>query len=257
VITDATCIHKIIDETTHAPKLVSVCIPSRGRVKLLKELVESLLRTVSDLSRIEIIFRVDEDDPDTIEYVSQVLNAIVVVGSSVGYDNHQSRINDMFAVAKGRYLLLTGDDHRWQTNGWDDYLQKRSEQIAVVFFGKDTAFAVHSSLPKVWEKCGAYSYSIDVMYKYLALRLGIYVSHENVEVVDIQLHHSPLTPIPIPGHEENWRLAKKEVDEFIDLMSAYLLRVGTIPNTYHAGTIMELFGLPINSQPSGMPTCIG
>ena len=52
-------------------KLVSILIPTRKRVKLLKECLDSLNIKTQDKSLVEILLKIDTDDQETIDFVSQ------------------------------------------------------------------------------------------------------------------------------------------------------------------------------------------
>ena len=48
---------------------VSILLPTRKRVPLLKKCVESLLDNAADPTKIQLLFGVDDDDPETIVYL--------------------------------------------------------------------------------------------------------------------------------------------------------------------------------------------
>ncbi len=48
---------------------VSILLPTRKRVPLLKKCVESLLDNASDPSKIQLLYGVDDDDQDTIDFL--------------------------------------------------------------------------------------------------------------------------------------------------------------------------------------------
>ena len=52
-------------------KLVSVLIPTRKRVKLLKECLDSLNTKTQDKSLVEILLKIDTDDQETIDFIQQ------------------------------------------------------------------------------------------------------------------------------------------------------------------------------------------
>ena len=52
-------------------KLVSILIPTRKRVKLLKECLDSLNTKTQDKSLVEILLKIDTDDQETINFVTQ------------------------------------------------------------------------------------------------------------------------------------------------------------------------------------------
>ena len=50
---------------------VSILLPTRKRVPLLKKCVESLLDNASDPTKIQLLYGVDDDDQDTIDYLKR------------------------------------------------------------------------------------------------------------------------------------------------------------------------------------------
>jgi hypothetical protein len=104
-------------------KIVSVLLPTRGRVKKLAESLESLERTVTNIADVEVLVRVDIDDPTTFDFLTKQPHKFdlgVIHGPrGNGYADLHLMYNRLCEVSKGRFLFLWNDDATMLTPGWD------------------------------------------------------------------------------------------------------------------------------------------
>ncbi len=103
-------------EHTRKP-LISLLLPTRKRVHLVRRLLKSLEDTVSTLDNVEVILYVDEDDTESqaISHPSIRLKRIVgTPGTTMG-----TIFNESFGHAEGRYIMLLNDDMVFRTRNWD------------------------------------------------------------------------------------------------------------------------------------------
>lgn len=104
--------------------LVSVMVPSRNRIDMLKQSLESLISTC-DLTphrQIEIIVKVDDDDKATEHFLLQnphLVTTIVTGPRGNGYADLHLMYNRMCVLARGKFLFLWNDDATMLTPGWD------------------------------------------------------------------------------------------------------------------------------------------
>lgn len=99
---------------------LSVLIPTRGRVERLIRLVASFVDTRMDNS--ELVFRVDEDDRDTVNALLawNLPHTSMLIGPRYeGYASMPKFFNDMVAVANGDVLMCGNDDMVFKMQGWD------------------------------------------------------------------------------------------------------------------------------------------
>jgi len=96
---------------------VSVLIPTRGRVARLTTLLASYART-SDQAVSELVFKVDQDDRDTIAFLSGKPHQLVIGPRRGGYASLPEFFNEMAAAASGDVLMCGNDDMVFQTPGW-------------------------------------------------------------------------------------------------------------------------------------------
>lgn len=94
---------------------ISVLVPTRGRIERLKTLLSSFDATVKK-SDAELVFRVDDDDLETQEFL---LGENVVVGPRhKGYESMSAFFNESFTAATGDVLMCGNDDMVFRTPGW-------------------------------------------------------------------------------------------------------------------------------------------
>ncbi len=112
--------------------LVSILMPTRSPHQWLANAVISILTSCSDKSRIQFLFKIDDDDPDRIAFVDQFIkgfNGNAIIGPRrTGYMSMGSFIDDLLPHATGQFCWLFDDD-AWLTwdvtkPNWDDQLAK-------------------------------------------------------------------------------------------------------------------------------------
>lgn len=98
--------------------LFSLVVPTRGRPRPLRDLLESIRATASRPDRIEIILVVDDDDPNSRTFETcRPLNIRYLVGPpgrTMGALN-----NAGCHAARGEFIMLLNDDVIIRTRGWD------------------------------------------------------------------------------------------------------------------------------------------
>ncbi len=99
-------------------KKVSVMIPSRGRIAYLEQMLESFDKTVGDKDQAEIVFRADQDDPETIQFLCNTPYKTIVGPREQGYKSLPGFYNDMVKIATGDLLMCCNDDAVFVTPNW-------------------------------------------------------------------------------------------------------------------------------------------
>lgn len=113
-------IHKKIGVTKelrdHLSK-TSLLLPTRGRKEHLERLFESLLKQTSDLSKIEIVLCIDEDDIETQSLVfDPVFHVTRLMGPRSTMETYNTRC---FVASSGDIVILFNDDIVVRTPNWD------------------------------------------------------------------------------------------------------------------------------------------
>jgi hypothetical protein len=106
--------------------VISVLVPSRGRPGPLARSIESL----GD-GAIEVLVRVDEDDPRLDDYL-RLPGANVIVGPHHGYRALQRYYEELAERASGEWLLVWNDDCIMQTADWTRVVRAYDGKMAVL-----------------------------------------------------------------------------------------------------------------------------
>ena len=97
-------------------KFISVSLPTRKRVSMLKESIESLVSNCNNYDDIEILLALDEDDSDTISFVktlSYPISIKIIITQRVGY------YNELCKISTGTPVFLWNDDALMISKYWD------------------------------------------------------------------------------------------------------------------------------------------
>ncbi|CPV55641.1 Aspartyl/Asparaginyl beta-hydroxylase [Mycobacteroides abscessus subsp. abscessus] len=119
-----------------APRAISLLCPTRSRVGYVKEFLDSVRRTAAAPGRIEVLFYVDDDDPDRDEYVAlfnrarwlfgEIGRCELLVGPPVGVP---MAWNQLAEKASGDLLLMANDDQLYVDYAWDAALDSRVGEL--------------------------------------------------------------------------------------------------------------------------------
>ena len=104
--------------------ICSILIPTRLRSSILQETLDSYLNNAASPDRVEVIVRVHDDDPETLEWAKTRNKKIrVVIGDTEdSYGSTFKFINCIAAVSNGDWLWPAADDHRCLSRDWDNVL---------------------------------------------------------------------------------------------------------------------------------------
>lgn len=104
--------------------MISILCPSRGRPELAKRMIETALSTAS--APIEILLYLNDDDPELERYKNLISPEHYQIGPdrSPGYS-----WNRLAEQCKGDILFLMGDDATFETQGWDQKVERAFEQF--------------------------------------------------------------------------------------------------------------------------------
>jgi len=101
-------------------KKFSLILNSRGRPALLKDFLDSVVKTTSNLDDIEVIVGLDKDDPELIDSLN-ILNSCAFSSYWVGGrpPNLIGALNRLSTLAVAPYLYILNDDVIFLTPSWD------------------------------------------------------------------------------------------------------------------------------------------
>jgi hypothetical protein len=113
--------------------IVSVLVPSRGRVAGLFKILDHCCRAKS-----EIIIRLDDDDYKSLECVPNFVQrgAGIVIGKRVGYHGLHKMFDECAAVSSGNWLMGFNDDAWMEKAGWEDSLVGLNHNKPMLLFPK-------------------------------------------------------------------------------------------------------------------------
>jgi hypothetical protein len=106
--------------------LVSVLLPTRGKIGSLCEAIDSLYSLAVDKSLVEFCLKIDDDDEETINVINHLAKIIpiktIISPRGRGYTDFGQWVNDLCAMSTGDWLYIFNDDARMRTIGWDQLL---------------------------------------------------------------------------------------------------------------------------------------
>lgn len=222
--------------------LVSVLLPTRCRSESLCEAIDSIYSLAEDKSSVEFIFKIDDDDPDTIR-ASESLSRILPIKSIVsprgrGYHDMHHWVNQMCALSEGDWLFLFNDDARMKTQGWDKLLadicmvegiEGISELCLLLCetMGRPPATEFMFLRRKVYEILGHYSLSphndrwihsvlttINAVFK-----LEVMIEHKDKEMDDLVRHEVLEAYVTTAGTLNDLSALKNKVNDISTLIS--------------------------------------
>ena len=98
---------------------VSVLVPTRGRVSRLRTLISTFDATTGNAPNAELVFRVDDDDRATRNFLLSWGGHQVVMGPRLnGYRSMPVFYNELAACATGDVLMCGNDDMAFRTPNW-------------------------------------------------------------------------------------------------------------------------------------------
>ncbi len=232
--------------------LVSVLLPTRGRIHHLYQAVASLYASCRDKSLVEFIIKADDDDLPTIDLAKGMIRdglqgKLLVSPRGRGYLDMHVWVNNMAKEAKGDWLFLWNDDARMVTDGWDQILLysaigqdcpwhgvKEICMLVAPTVGRPDAAEFAFVRRKLVEVLGHYSlnphtdnwiYSV-VCFVHAAFRICINVKHlsHSEEMPDDDVRREVLEAYKVSGKDlnsvEEMRQKLADVGKLVDYIEA-------------------------------------
>ncbi len=106
--------------------LISLLLPTRGRPALVNRLFASIAETTSNLSQVEVILYVDEDDTSSHDLDSTDFRVVRIIGPALSMGGYNSAC---LQRARGDVLILANDDMVIRTPGWDDRIRAMNAEF--------------------------------------------------------------------------------------------------------------------------------
>ena len=122
-------------------KLVSICIKSRNRPEQLAKCIQSFIDTVDDISRIEILIRIDNDDYNTWSKMDLIPDMVgdrpvplkILKGPRFGgYVDIWKHDNHLAETALGEFMFYFNDDAIIDSKGWDTVIADYQKHVCIL-----------------------------------------------------------------------------------------------------------------------------
>jgi len=125
--------------------MISLIVPTRGRPKQVKCLMESLFKFTEDLNDLQVVLACDIDEMELAnKYVAEYLprvNFVAHVGEFV--PNKSSKVNRVYDFVTGDIIGVLNDDMVCRTRGWDKIVKEHAAKYPdgiYLIYGKDGRF---------------------------------------------------------------------------------------------------------------------
>ena len=118
-------------------KKFSIIFPTRERIELLTDLLNSIDQTTFDKDNIEVLIAVDTDDFETQNRLLKIINAgyywiqMHVVHRSLNFS--RDYYTHLYTKSTGKWIIVCNDDCQFLTPNWDVIAEETLNQ----FIGKD------------------------------------------------------------------------------------------------------------------------
>ncbi len=132
---------------------ISMLLPARGRPANLKLSVESVFDLAAKPDEIEVLVRLDDDDPYLAKEVEilrvwSVRHVSLYTGARLGYHRMHDYYNRLAQEAVGDWLFFWNDDIELRTQDWDRLLHE-APLFSVQFPRRDTVKHADPTIPVV------------------------------------------------------------------------------------------------------------
>tara|TARA_R100001129_G_scaffold16887_1_gene11035 strand:- start:16841 stop:17602 length:762 start_codon:yes stop_codon:yes gene_type:complete len=123
--------------------MISIIIPTKNRVENLKKVLKTLNDNTLQPKQVEVIFYVDSDDNDTIDFIkSGNINTHLdkIPGTAI-VNKDKPKLADMynraFSKCRGDIIMYSADDVHFKTKNWDiliaEEFNRYSDKVCLVF----------------------------------------------------------------------------------------------------------------------------
>jgi hypothetical protein len=133
---------------------ITILLPTRKRLSLLKKSVQSLIDNAREPEKLQFLFGVDEDDTESFNYLkdSKYPNQLALQFKPIGYENLHKYNNTLAGYASGKWIMFFNDDATMQTKNWDDKIMDFEDEFCLLRFKEQTKhpYSIFPCFPKIW-----------------------------------------------------------------------------------------------------------
>ena len=189
--------------------MISLLCPTRNRLGNIERLWCSIVETVDDISDIELILYVDDDD-HSYDGLDLSGNFKVITGPRIVLSECWNRA---YEASSGDILMHLGDDIIMRTKGWDTVVKAAFDEYPdhiVFIYGSDggpmTDFGTHGFIHRKWAKTVGYFvppyYSSDYNDTHLNDVAKMLGRHRRVDIFTEHMHPA--------FHKAEWDITHQE-----------------------------------------------
>ena len=130
---------------------ISILTPSRERPDRCLNFYNSVLETAKYPDNVELLFRIDNDDPKLNDYIKNIKN--LTIGDPISISISW---NEIANKCTGNLLIMGNDDQLYETNNWDsillDKVIKYKDEIYCAWFNDNLHQVRHCAFPIISRK---------------------------------------------------------------------------------------------------------
>ena len=133
---------------------ISILLPTRKRIPLLKKAVGSLINNAREPEKLQFLFGVDTDDEETFNFLkeSKYPNQLALQFNPIGYQNLHKYNNTLAGYANGKWIMFFNDDAIMSTKNWDEKIMDFEDEFCLLKFKEQTGhpYSIFPCFPQTW-----------------------------------------------------------------------------------------------------------
>ena len=187
--------------------ILTLLLPSRNRFDMLLKTINSFVNTCKNISNLEIIIKLDDDDTSSISRLEEIrkdVNIKVIISSQLnGYASLHEYTNEMVKSATGDWCFFANDDCHMITQDWDDII----ENIKPTESFKGTPNVGMLSMICDWDRIPVFQtkHEFPVIRTEVCHKVGYFSKHNHVDTFIQSVYNSISANIDVPITIKHYR----------------------------------------------------
>jgi glycosyltransferase involved in cell wall biosynthesis len=143
--------------------MISILCPTRNRPQNIKRLVDSICSTVKDVTQLEFLVYIDDDDEESIPAIQEAAERIPTNAVQGNKLIGSQMYNELGKLAKGDIIMFAADDIAFRTPDWDQVVQQefaKYEDKILFVYGEDGfqkgRIGTHGFIHRFWMELVGY-----------------------------------------------------------------------------------------------------
>lgn len=120
--------------------MISILCPTRKRPKNIIRLVDSIVKTVSNIEDLELLIYIDDDDDVSLSALQEIATKINVNAVQGNKIIGSQMYNELGKLAVGDIIMFAADDIVFQTKNWDVIIENKFQEYEdkiLLVYGED------------------------------------------------------------------------------------------------------------------------